>query len=61
MTASDETYREVALQATAGVAQVVEQIRRLGLEVALHKSEVSFFNGPRRKHSHRHTGYLELL
>lgn len=46
-TACGKTQREATLRATAGVAQVVERIRRLGLEMALHESEGLFFHGPR--------------
>ncbi|CAB3220326.1 unnamed protein product [Arctia plantaginis] len=49
VTARGKTHHEATLRATAGVAQVVERIRRLGLEVALHKSEALFFHGLRRK------------
>lgn len=49
VSARGHTYREAALLATAGVAQVVHRIRALGLEVALHKSEALFFHGPRHK------------
>ncbi|CAG4936471.1 unnamed protein product [Parnassius apollo] len=34
---------------TRGVAIVVERIRQLGLEVALHKSEAMHFHGPRNR------------
>lgn len=49
VTARGKTFREATILATAGVAQVVERIRRLGLEVALSKSEALFFHGPRNK------------
>lgn len=49
VTARGQTYRQAAILATAGVAQVVGRIRRLGLEVALHKSEALCFHGPRNK------------
>ncbi len=45
VTVCGKTHREATLRATAGVAQVVERIRRLGLEVALHKSEAYSFMG----------------
>lgn len=48
VTAAAKTFREAAILATAGVAQVVGRIRTLGLEVALHKSEALLFHGPRR-------------
>lgn len=48
VTAFGEHHREALLLATAGVAQVVGRIRRLGLEVALNKSEALCFHGPRR-------------
>lgn len=48
VTARGETYREAAILITAGVATVVNRIRMLGLEVALHKSEAICFHGPRR-------------
>ncbi|CAF4894566.1 unnamed protein product [Pieris macdunnoughi] len=46
--ASGGTYVEASRRVTAGVAQVVAQIRRLGLRVALEKSEAICFHGPRR-------------
>ena len=46
--AKGENYREAALHATAGVANVVGRIRCLGLEVALSKSEALCFHGPRK-------------
>lgn len=49
VTARGKSFREAAILATAGVAQVVDRIRRLGLEVALNKSEAVCFHGPRRK------------
>lgn len=48
VTARGSSYREAALLATAAVSQVVRRIRRLGLEVALNKSEAIAFHGPRR-------------
>ncbi|XP_063620671.1 uncharacterized protein LOC134793075 [Cydia splendana] len=48
ISAKASTFREASLRATAGVAQVVTRIRRLGLEVALHKSEAICFHGPRK-------------
>lgn len=47
VTARGKSYRQAAIRATAGVAHVVGRIRRLGLEVALHKSEALCFHGPR--------------
>lgn len=41
------SHREAALLATAGVSQVVSRIRRLGLSVALQKTEAVAFCGPR--------------
>ncbi|TLM46192.1 reverse transcriptase family protein, partial [Acinetobacter baumannii] len=46
--ARGDDYRESARLATAGVALVVGRIRRLGLDVALSKSEALWFHGPRR-------------
>ena len=48
VTASAADYGEAARRATAGVAQVVGRIRRLGLKVALEKSEALLFHGPRQ-------------
>jgi hypothetical protein len=48
VTARGRNYREAAIRATAGVATVVARIRRLGLEVALNKSEALCFHGPRK-------------
>ncbi|CAK1593609.1 unnamed protein product [Parnassius mnemosyne] len=48
VTARGSSHREAALVATAAVSQVVNRIRRLGLEVALNKSEAMVFHGPRR-------------
>ncbi|CAK1582411.1 unnamed protein product [Parnassius mnemosyne] len=48
VTARGSSHREAALVATAAVSQVVNRIRRLGLEVALSKSEAMVFHGPRR-------------
>lgn len=48
-TACGGTHREVTLRTTARIAQIVERIRRLNLQVALHKSEALFFYGPQRK------------
>ena len=48
VTARGSSHREAALLATAAVSQVVGRIRRLGLEVALSKSEAMVFHGPRR-------------
>nr|BAC06456.1 reverse transcriptase [Papilio xuthus] len=49
VTARGSTYRDCAILATAGVAQVVGRIRALGLEVALQKSEALYFHGPRSR------------
>ncbi|KAA5552062.1 hypothetical protein F3G12_18750, partial [Acinetobacter baumannii] len=46
--ARGDDFRESARLATAGVALVVGRIRRLGLDVALNKSEALWFHGPRR-------------
>ncbi|XP_063547540.1 uncharacterized protein LOC134754988 [Cydia strobilella] len=48
VTARGISFREASLLATAGVASVVARIRRLGLEVALNKSEALCFHGPRK-------------
>ncbi|KAL0842499.1 hypothetical protein ABMA28_014593 [Loxostege sticticalis] len=48
VTASGVDFVEAARRATAGVATVVQRIRRLGLEVALDKSEALCFHGPRQ-------------
>ncbi|TLM46166.1 reverse transcriptase family protein, partial [Acinetobacter baumannii] len=42
------SFAESARLATAGVAHVVGKIRRLGLDVALSKSEAMWFHRPRR-------------
>ena len=47
--AQQRTYREVAVLATAGVAEVIGRIRRLGFEVALNKAEALYFHAPRPK------------
>lgn len=47
VTARGRDYRRAAVLATAGVAHVVARIRRLGLQVALNKSEALCFHGPR--------------
>ncbi|KAG7294991.1 hypothetical protein JYU34_022602 [Plutella xylostella] len=47
ITARGITFRDAAILATAGVAQMVRRIRMLGLEVALHKSEALCFHGAR--------------
>lgn len=46
--ARGRTHRQAGL-ATAGVAYVLDRMRRLGLEVALHKSEAVVHHGPRNK------------
>ncbi|CAK1585034.1 unnamed protein product [Parnassius mnemosyne] len=43
------SYEAAAETMTRGVAIVVERIRQLGLEVALHKSEAMHFHGPRNR------------
>jgi hypothetical protein len=48
VTAQGPSYRDAAVLATAAVAQCVGRIRRLGLEVALAKSEAIYFYGPQR-------------
>ena len=48
VTARAANYRGAARLATIGVAQVVGRIRRLGLKVALDKSEAVCFHGPRK-------------
>jgi hypothetical protein len=48
VTARGGNYRESAILVTAAVAHVVGRIRRIGLEVALNKSEAISFHGPRR-------------
>lgn len=47
VTARGGNYREALILATAGVAQVMGRIKRLGLTVALNKSEALCFHGPR--------------
>lgn len=49
--ARGRSYREAAVLAQAGVAQVVARLRRLGLQVALIKSEAMCFHGPRNAHT----------
>lgn len=49
VTARGTTHRQALMSATAGVAQVVGRIRRLGLQVALQKSEAVCFYGPRNR------------
>ncbi|KAA5655106.1 hypothetical protein F3G64_35465, partial [Pseudomonas aeruginosa] len=44
VTARGDDYRSAAILAVAGVATVVSRIKRLGLEVALHKSEAVCFH-----------------
>ena len=48
VTARGETYEEATRLATESVALVVERMERLGLRVALSKSEALCFHGPRR-------------
>ncbi|CAK1598932.1 unnamed protein product [Parnassius mnemosyne] len=43
------SYEAAAKTMTRGVAIVVERIRQLGLEVALHKCEAMHFHGPRNR------------
>lgn len=43
VTARGDDYRSASVLAAAAVATVVARIRKLGLEVALHKSEVMCF------------------
>lgn len=43
VTAHGKTHRQTAILATAGVVQVVSRIRRLGLEIGLHKFKVVYF------------------
>ncbi|KAA5621311.1 hypothetical protein F3H11_34165, partial [Pseudomonas aeruginosa] len=47
VTARGDDYRSAAILAVAGVATVVSRIKRLGLEVALHKSEAVCFHSAR--------------
>ncbi|KAJ0175856.1 hypothetical protein K1T71_009015 [Dendrolimus kikuchii] len=47
--ARGRTHRQACLLGTAGVSLVVGRIRRLGLEVALQKTEAVFFHGPRNR------------
>lgn len=63
VTAQAENYGSAAVLATAGVAQVVERIRRLGLQVALHKSEAICFYGRRNappENSHILVGGVQI-
>ncbi|KAA5655109.1 hypothetical protein F3G64_35460, partial [Pseudomonas aeruginosa] len=48
VTARGDDYRSAAILAVAGVATVVSRIKRLGLEVALHKSEAVCFHSARK-------------
>ncbi|KAM3960856.1 putative 115 kDa protein in type-1 retrotransposable element R1DM [Aphomia sociella] len=48
-TARGREHRTATRRANEGVALVVGRIRRLGLSVALHKSEALFFHGPRQR------------
>lgn len=48
VTARGETFEQAARLATATVEEVVGRIERLGLQVALSKSEALVFHGPRR-------------
>lgn len=47
VTARGSSYAEAARLATVGATLVVQRIRMLGLEVALHKTEAIYFHGPR--------------
>lgn len=49
VTAQAPSFRDAAVLATAGVAQVVRRMKALGLRVALEKSEAMFFHGPRQR------------
>lgn len=49
VTARGESPREACVLGTAAVAHVVSRIRRLGLEVALEKSEAVLFRGTRTR------------
>lgn len=46
--AREKSYEEVARLASVGTTLVVNRIGRLGLKVALHKTEVVMFHGPRK-------------
>lgn len=48
LTARGRNFREAASLASAGGSLVAGRIRRLGLKVALHKTEAVFFHGPRQ-------------
>ncbi|CAK1553717.1 unnamed protein product [Leptosia nina] len=48
VTARARSFPEESVLATAGVADAVDRISRLGLEVALNKSEAICFHGPRK-------------
>ncbi|KAJ0169535.1 hypothetical protein K1T71_014720 [Dendrolimus kikuchii] len=47
--ARGRTHRQACLLGTAGVSSIVGRIRRLGLEVALQKTEAVMFHGPRNR------------
>ncbi|KAJ0175991.1 hypothetical protein K1T71_008165 [Dendrolimus kikuchii] len=47
--ARGRTHRQACLLGTAGVSTIVGRIRRLGLEVALQKTEAVMFHGPRNR------------
>jgi hypothetical protein len=49
LTARGRNFGEAASLASAGGSLVAERIRRLGLRVALHKTEAVFFHGPRQR------------
>lgn len=49
VTARGENFEEAAMLATAGVQRVVGRIEMLGLKVAISKTEVLCFHGPRRR------------
>ncbi|KAJ0169191.1 hypothetical protein K1T71_015318 [Dendrolimus kikuchii] len=47
--ARGRTHRRACILGTAGVSQIVGRIRRLGVEVALQKTEAVIFHGPRNR------------
>lgn len=48
MTARGRDYEQAVSRASVGVSEIVGRIERLGLKVALNKTEVLSFHGPRR-------------
>ncbi|KAG6459477.1 hypothetical protein O3G_MSEX011385, partial [Manduca sexta] len=48
VTATSKTFQDAAILAAVGTGHVVSRIRRLGLKVALEKTEAICFHGPRR-------------